>query len=223
MEERAIDAVVFDYGGVLTTPVRHAMTGWLAEDGVTEDSYRAVMREWLVGEAAAGSPIHRLETGELSPADFEATLAPRLVTTTGVPVVADGLLGRMFALMRPDPAMLALVTALRSAGLRTALLSNSWGDHYADELLALFDVVVISGRVGLRKPDPAVFGLLLERLGLPAERVAFVDDIPANIRAARELGIHAVQHTDTATTTAQLRRLVPDLPESGPGARDVTA
>ncbi|HEX5121464.1 MAG TPA: HAD family phosphatase [Pseudonocardiaceae bacterium] len=218
MEERTIDAVVFDYGGVLTTPVRHAMSGWLMTDGITEDSYRAVMREWLVGEAATGSPVHRLETGELSPADFERALAPRLTTESGAPVVAEGLLGRMFALMRPDPAMLALVGALRSVGMRTALLSNSWGDHYTDELLALFDTVVISGRVGLRKPDPAVFALLLERLDLPARRVAFVDDIPVNVRAAEDLGIHAVPHTGAEATAAALRRLVPDLPEL-----DVTA
>lgn len=212
MEERAIEAVVFDYGGVLTTPVRSAMSGWLAEDGITEDSYRTVMREWLVGDAAAGSPVHRLETGELSPPDFELALAPRLATLTGRPVVAQGLLGRMFALMRPDPAMLDLVTALRSAGLRTGLLSNSWGNHYAPDLLAMFDVVVISGRVGLRKPDPAMFELLLDRLDLPADRVAFVDDVPVNVAGARKLGIHAVQHTDAASTTAALRRLVPDLP-----------
>jgi putative hydrolase of the HAD superfamily len=216
--DRVVDAVVFDYGGVLTTPVRDAMGGWLMADGITEDSYRAVMREWLVGDAATGSPVHRLETGALSPADFERALAPRLTTASGAPVVAEGLLGRMFALMRPDPAMLALVGALRSVGLRTALLSNSWGDHYTDDLLALFDTVVISGRVGLRKPDPAVFTLLLDTLDLPGRRVAFVDDIPVNVRGAEELGIRAVLHTDAQTTTAALRRLVPDLPEL-----DVTA
>jgi putative hydrolase of the HAD superfamily len=215
VEERTIEAVVFDYGGVLTTPIRHTMTAWLAADGVTEDSYRSVMREWLVGEAAAGSPVHRLETGELSPAEFERVLAPRLVAASGEPVLADGLLGRMFALMRPDPAMLALVDALLSAGVRTGLLSNSWGDHYAPELLALFDVVVISGRVGLRKPDPAVFGLVLDKLGLPAGRVAFVDDVPVNVTAAAELGMHAVRHVDAATTTAALRELVPGLAPAG--------
>jgi putative hydrolase of the HAD superfamily len=218
VEERTIDAVVFDYGGVLTTPVRHAMSGWLAADGITEDSYREVMREWLVGQTAAGSPVHRLETGELSPADFEAALAPRLVTTSGRPVVADGLLARMFALMRPDPAMLALVTDLRSVGVRTGLLSNSWGNHYTDDLLGMFDAVVISSRVGLRKPDPAVFGLILDQLGLPAGRVAFVDDLPVNVRGAEELGMHAAHHTDAKATAAALRRLVPDLPEL-----DVTA
>jgi putative hydrolase of the HAD superfamily len=217
VEQRAIDAVVdavvFDYGGVLTTPIRHTMSGWLATDGVTEDSYRAVMREWLID--TTGSPVHRLETGELSPADFERALAPRLATATGAPVAAEGLLHRMFALMRPDPAMLALVDTLRAARVRTALLSNSWGDHYEPDLLARFDVAVISGQVGLRKPDPAVFGLLLARLDLPAGRVAFVDDIPVNVAGAQRLGMHAVRHTDAHTTAAALRRLLPDVPVPG--------
>ena len=82
----------------------------------------------------------------------------------------------------------------------------------------MFDAVVISSRVGLRKPDPAVFRLMLEQLDLPAGRVAFVDDLPVNVAGAERLGLHAVHHTDAQATAAGLRRLVPDLPEL-----DVTA
>jgi putative hydrolase of the HAD superfamily len=212
VEERRIDAVVFDFGGVLTTPVGSSTGQWLADEGIVEDSFRTTMREWLVGEAALGSPVHRLETGELSGPDFERELAARLVTSSGTPVAAAGLLTRMFSMMRPDPAMFALIAELRAAGLRVGLLSNSWSNQYPDEVLSLCDPVVISGEVGLRKPDPKIFSLLLDRLGLPPERTAFVDDVPPNVAAAAAQGIHAVHHVDATTTRAALLPLVPDLP-----------
>lgn len=221
---RAVDAVVFDFGGVLTVPVRNSTEQWLAGEGIVMDSYRAVMREWLVGDAALGSPVHRLETGELTEPEFERALAARLVTSNGAPVAADGLLARMFAGMVTDPAMLALIGDLREVGVRVGLLSNSWGNEYPAEVLALFDPVVISGEVGLRKPDPRIFQLVLGRLGLPAGRVAFVDDVPPNVAAAADLGIHAILHVDAMTTRAALLPLVPDLPAVAPApAGDVTA
>jgi putative hydrolase of the HAD superfamily len=222
VEEHRIDAVVFDFGGVLTTPVGSSTGRWLADEGIVEDSFRTTMREWLVGEVALGSPVHRLETGELAGPDFERELAARLVTSAGTPVTAAGLLTRMFSMMQPDPAMLALIAELRAAGLRVGLLSNSWSNQYPDEVLALCDPVVISGEVGLRKPDPAIFRLLLDRLDLPAERTAFVDDVPPNVAAAAELGIHAVHHVDATTTRAALLPLVPDLPAVAPAPEDGT-
>lgn len=223
MAERRIDAVVFDFGGVLTAPVRQSTRDWLAGEGILLDSYTAVMREWVVGDAATGSPVHLLETGELTGPDFERALAARLVTSSGAPVPAQGLLKRMFAGMVPDPVMLELVAELSAAGLRVGLLSNSWANTYPDELVGLFDPVVISGDVGLRKPDPRIFHLLLDRLGVPAQRTAFVDDLPPNVAAAADVGIHAVHHVDATTTRAALVSLVPDLPAVAPAPGDVTA
>lgn len=233
MEERGIDgavvdgavvdAVVFDFGGVLTVPVMGSTSAWLDGDDIVVDSYAAVMREWLVGDGADGSPVHRLETGELSGREFERALAARLVTRSGAPVSPEGLLGRMFAGMVVDPEMMALVAELSGLRLRTGLLSNSWANHYPADVLALFDPVVISGEVGMRKPDPGIFALLLERLDLPAARVVFVDDVAPNVRAAEAAGMHAVRHVDAATTRACLRSLVPGLPVTAPICRDVTA
>jgi putative hydrolase of the HAD superfamily len=92
------------------------------------------------------------------------------------------------------------------------VLSNSWGNEYPADVLAAFDPVIISGDVGLRKPDPRIFQLVLDRLGLPADRVAFVDDVAPNVAGAAELGIRAIEHVDAATTRAALSRLVPGLP-----------
>jgi len=215
--DREIDAVVFDYGGVLTTPLRVSTPLWLAADRITPGSFAQTMQDWLGRDAAAGSPVHRLETGELSGPEFERLFAARLVTEDGTPVVASGLLRRLFAGMAVDEAMMALVRDLRAAGLLVGLLSNSWANTYPDELLALFDAVVISGEVGLRKPDPVIYRLVLDKLAVPAARSVFVDDAPVNVAAARALGMHGVRHTDADTTRAALTELIPAL------GKDVTA
>ncbi|HKN96084.1 MAG TPA: HAD family phosphatase [Pseudonocardiaceae bacterium] len=223
MAGRAIDAVVFDYGGVLTAPVRTSTDDWLAREGIDVAGYRATMRAWLVDPDREDSPVRQLERGVLAPEEFERVFAARLTTAAGGPVVAEGLLGRMFALMVPDPVMLRLIGELRGAGLRVGLLSNSWGaTGYPADVLGACDPVVISGTVGLRKPDPAIFELLLERLGVPAGRTAFVDDVKPNVAAADGLGMHGVLHVDATTTRAALRALVPDLPADPPSG-DVTA
>ncbi|MEV4331088.1 HAD family phosphatase [Streptomyces sp. NPDC049597] len=211
--ERRVDAVVFDYGGVLTGPVRHSIAAWIEADGIEPASFSRTLKAWLSRDAADGTPIHRLETGELSVAEFDALFAAELTTVDGRPVDPVGLLGRLFAGMRPDPAMFALCEELRDLGVRVALLSNSWGNTYPRERIdALLDPVVISGEVGLRKPLAPIYELTLDRLDLPAERVVFVDDAEPNLLGARALGMQALLHTDAAGTRAALAELVPDLP-----------
>lgn len=208
----AIDAVVFDYGGVLTTPVRDSIAAWQAADGIDPASFTRVLKAWLSPSAPMGTPIHRLEMGTLSVAEFDALLAQELTTVDGRPVDPAGLLSRLFAGMRPEPAMFALAEELRSLGVAVALLSNSWGNSYPrDRIDSLFDPVVISGEVGLRKPWAPIYELTLSRLGLPAQRVLFVDDAVPNVEGARAVGMPALRHTDPATTRAELARLIPGL------------
>jgi putative hydrolase of the HAD superfamily len=211
-QRRQIDALVLDWGGVLTVPVPAFVDDWLTSEGIDRDRYRATMRAWMGREALPDNPVFRLETGDLTVAEFERLLAAELVSTTGADVVPQGLLRRMFGSAHPDEAMVELVRDARASGLRTALLSNSWGEGYPVELLAeLFDVVVISGRIGMRKPEPRIFEHLLEQLGLPARRCAFFDDAPANVEGAKSAGLHAFRHTDAASTRAAVAGLVPDL------------
>jgi HAD superfamily hydrolase (TIGR01509 family) len=210
---RSIDAVLFDYGGVLTLPVRDSIAGWLEADGIDPRSFSRTLKAWLSRDAADGTPIHRLETGELPAHEFDTLLAAELTTIDGRALVPEGMLQRIFAGMRPDQEMFDLVDDLRSAGVRVGLLSNSWGNTYPRERIdALLDPVVISGEVGLRKPHAAIFELAVARLGLPAGRVLFIDDAEPNILGAHAVGLQGLLHTDATTTRAALAALVPDLP-----------
>lgn len=200
-------ALVVDFGGVLTGDLGTAMAAWLAADDIDPAQFTALMREWLT-PGAATNPVHELETGVLPGPDFEHRLASRLTTRGGTPVEPTGLLGRMFAAFAEEPDMYALVLRARGAGLRTALLSNSWGNVYPrEQFAALFDVTVISGEVGLRKPDPEIYLLTAERLALAPAQCVFVDDLAPNVRAAVDAGMVGVRHTDAATTTAEVEAL----------------
>ncbi|WP_433274126.1 HAD family hydrolase [Actinosynnema sp. CS-041913] len=211
--ERRIDAVVLDWGGVLTVSVPEFIEDWLRRENIDRERYGATMRGWMGREAVPDNPVSRLETGELSVAAFERLLAAELVTPDGREIAARGLLRRMFGSAHPDPAMVELVRDLREQGLRTVLLSNSWGEGYPEDLLLeLFDTVVISGRIGLRKPDPRIFEHTLDVVGLPAHRCVFVDDAPVNVDGARAVGLHAHRHTDAGSTRAVLAELLGAAP-----------
>lgn len=214
---REVDAVLFDYGGVLTVPMRRSIEAWIADEGIDPASFTTTLKAWLGRDAESGSPIHRLETGELPEAEFDAEFAAALRTTTGAPVDPDGVLRRMFARVEEDPAMWELAEDLRAAGVPVAIVSNSWGGgnlYPRERLAALFAPVIISEEVGLRKPDPGIFTLALDALGVAADRAAFIDDAAPNVEGAAALGIRAVHHTDPETTRAALRELIPALADT---------
>ena len=208
----SVDAAVFDYGGVLTTPVRDSIAAWLDRDGIDPASFSRTLHAWLSRSAPDGTPIHRLETGELSTAEFDVLLAAELAGKDGGTVAPEDLLSGLFAQMRPEPAMFDLVQDLKDAGVRVALLSNSWGNTYPRERIdAAFDLVVISGEVGMRKPNPDIFGHMLGLLKLRPERVVFVDDAEPNTDGAARLGMLTILHTDHEDTRKKLAWLVPVL------------
>ena len=203
--------LLVDYGGVLTNPLPEFMADWVKADGIDPDRFSELMRRWL-GPDAGRNPVHDLETGRIGAAEFERLLATELVEQTptgpGDANRAAGMLARMFAGMRVEASMLDVVRAARAAGIRTGLLSNSWGlDYERDGWDTLFDAVVISGEVGLRKPDPAIYALAAERLDLPPEQIVFVDDLRPNVRAAAATGMVGVQHVDLETTVSELEIL----------------
>ncbi len=193
-------ALLIDYGGVLTTSLFDSFGDFCAQEGLeretVERSFRSDRRcrELLIG----------LETGRLGEPEFESRLGAILG------VSGRDLIGRLFAGSRPDPLMVAAVGATRRAGIRTGLVSNSWGTgRYDRTLLAkLFDAVLISGEVGIRKPAPEIYRLAAEAVGRAAEECVFVDDLPFNLVPAAELGMATVHHIETEQTVSELERLL---------------
>jgi putative hydrolase of the HAD superfamily len=204
-------ALIVDWGGVLTERLDLAVRTWAEREGIDFDHYLQAMRRWLSPEEqleAEINPIHAIERGEITVPDFEARLAAEIRRLDGHPVRTDGLLGRMFASFETAHAMNALVTRAKRRGIRTALLSNSWGNRYPrDGWDDMFDVVVISGEVGMRKPEAEIFELTAERLHVAASDCVFVDDLRANVEAAARLGMTAVLHRSYEQTAARLEEL----------------
>jgi epoxide hydrolase-like predicted phosphatase len=194
--------LIVDYGGVLTTDVFASFRAFCEAEGLPPDTVRDRFRS----DPEARDLLARLETGELDAAEFEPRLAALLE------VESERLISRLFGGMAPDAAMLGGVRELRAGGTPTALLSNSWGDALAYDralLAELFDAWVISSEVGLRKPDPAVYELAAERLGVPPHACVYVDDLPGNLKPALALGMATVLHRgDAAATLAELDRLL---------------
>src|SRR3954447_20501528 len=157
--------LLVDYGGVLTTNLFASFAAFCRHHGLDPGA----AGQAFAGDRDARRALVAFERGQLEDAEFERLLAGRL----GVP--ADGLIAGLFAEMAPEPAVIDAVAAARRAGVRTGLVSNSWGRHAYDRSGwdALFDVTVISGELGIRKPDPEIYDHAVERLGVPAAETVF--------------------------------------------------
>jgi len=191
--------LLIDYGGVLTTDVFASFSTFCEREGLEPDAISRAFRE----DAECRELMVGLETGTVAQEQFE----PKVAALLGVQ--PSGLLDRMFGGTRLDERMLETVRRVRAGGTQTGLLSNSWGTtRYPRDLLGeLFDVVVISAEVGMRKPGPEIYVLGADRLGLPPADCVFVDDLPGNLTPAAELGMATVHHRATEDTIAQLERL----------------
>jgi FMN phosphatase YigB (HAD superfamily) len=197
----------------MTNPIVETVNAWLVADSIDPASYRTIMRQWVseAYESEQGvNPIHALERGESPHTEFEQVLAGQLLLLDGGPVAAEGLLTRMFAGTVLDEAMLGLFRRLHADGVPTGLLSNSWGggDYPREMFPDLFDAVVISGEVGMRKPEPRVFRHAASLLGLDPQECVFIDDIQANVAAAEGVGFTGILHTGAATTAERVKELL---------------
>jgi putative hydrolase of the HAD superfamily len=205
--------VITDWGGVMTNPIPDMVHAWLDLENVDHDHYADVIQPWMAAAHDVGgdlSPVHLLERGECTTEEFERILAARIVCRDGRPLPAIGLLGRMFAASSFCDPMHGALLALRKAGLRTALLSNSWGmaDYPRHLFPAMFDVVVISGEVGMRKPEERIFRHAAGLLGLAPGECVFIDDAEVNVAAAEAVGMTGVLHSEPAATLARLDDLL---------------
>jgi putative hydrolase of the HAD superfamily len=192
--------LLVDYGGVLTSNLFDSFRSFCELEGIAPDAIGRSFRE----DRGSRQLLIELETGTLPEEEFE----PRFAAMLGVDPA--GLIDRLFAGSAPDEPMVAAVLKARQQGVRTGLISNSWGTRRYDRarLSEMFDGVVISGDVGIRKPALEIYRMGAEQLGLDPHSCVFVDDLPFNLAPAAELGMATVHHTSAEQTIAELERLL---------------
>jgi putative hydrolase of the HAD superfamily len=194
-------ALLVDFGGVLTTDIWEGFDEFCRAEGLEQGAVRRMFKR----DPEALADLRLLETGEIAEGEFARRLGPRLGIED-----TDGLIERMFAALRPEQRMIDAVRAARRGGVRTGLISNSWGPSIYDRGLVtdLFDATVISGEVGLHKPQREIFLLAAERLGVEPGQCVFVDDLRENVAGAEEVGMTGILHRDPDATLAKLEELL---------------
>jgi epoxide hydrolase-like predicted phosphatase len=192
--------LLIDFGGVLTTSPFESFRAFCEAEGLDPETIGRRFRE----DPGARELLIALETGALPEEEFETRFAALLG------VESPRLIERLMGGSVPEQEMLDAVRRARLAGVRTGLISNSWGTRRYDrpELAKLFDGVVISGEVGIRKPEREIYELGARSVELPPEQCAFVDDLPFNLKPAEELGMATIHHVSAEQTIAELERLL---------------
>jgi len=193
--------LLLDWGGVLTSNVFDSFRDFCVAEGLAPDAVKRLFRD----ESRARELVRGLETEALSEDEFGERFGELLELED-----RTRLIERMFGGVRPDGRMLAAVRTVRAAGFRTGLISNSMGGASYNRAIfpELFDGVVISGDVGMHKPQPEIFLLGAERAGVAPELCVFVDDLRENCDGAEAVGMTAVLHRGADTTLPELERLL---------------
>jgi epoxide hydrolase-like predicted phosphatase len=187
---------------VLTTNVFESFRAFADAEGLDRDAVKTIFRER--GEGL--DLLRQLERGELEIPEFEEKFGPLLGVRE-----TSGMVERLFAGVQADDAMVEAVRRAKGSGIATGLISNSWGGTSYDRVrdpAELFDTMVISGEVGLHKPEPEIFRLGAERLGVEPAACVFVDDLRENCEGAEAVGMTAILHRGADRTIPELERLL---------------
>ena len=205
----AIRAVVTDFGGVLTTPLFHAFAHVQEEHGIGLEALGMAM--FTLTQTRGENPLYALERGEMPEAEFLRVLGEAVGDQVGRPVSMERFAERYFEQLDPNDELIAHLRTLKTErGLRLAMLTNNvreWEPRWKAMIPGideLFETIVDSAFVGMRKPDPAIYELTLARLDLPAGACVFLDDLEVNCDAARALGMTAIRFESTPQAIAEL-------------------
>ena len=196
----AVEAIISDFGGVLTSPLIGSFAAFQDDSGISLEQFGVAVA--AVAARNGANPLFELEKGRMSEAAFLNSLAEELSANLGRPVELHGFGERYFEHLEPNERLIGFMRDLHDRGYRMAICTNNvreWERLWRAKLPVdeIFDVIVDSAFVGTRKPEPRIYEITLERLGVPAEAALMVDDLELNCTAARELGINAVWFRDT--------------------------
>lgn len=200
-----IEAVISDFGGVLTSPLLDSFAAFQDSSGISLEHLGLAMA--AIWRRDGANPLFELETGRMTEAQFLRTMGDELTRQLGRPTELHGFGERYFEHLHPNQPMIEYMRDLRARGYKLAICTNNvreWEPLWRAKLPVdeLFDVVVDSGFVGSRKPEPQIYEITLERLGLPASSALFIDDVELNCQVARELGMLAVWFRSSEQTIA---------------------
>ena len=205
-----IKAIVSDFGGVLTTPLMQSFLAVQDEIGISVEQFGEAMR--TIEDRDGSHPLFEMEVGRLTEAEFLATLGDALEPELGHKPELHRFREIYFEALHPNEPMLALMRELRDRGFRMAILTNNvreWEELWRSKLPLdeIFELIVDSGWVGMRKPQPEIYHLTVERLGdgiKPADCL-FVDDNEQNVDAAHGLGMTAIRFVSTDQAIGEIR------------------
>jgi putative hydrolase of the HAD superfamily len=195
-----VQAIITDFGGVLTSPLVESFVGVLGSSGISlEEMGKAMV---AIAQRDGSNPLIELETGRVTEAAFMGRLSQELTAQRGDPVELDGFGERYFRHLQPNERLIDYMRELRGRGHKMAICTNNvkeWESRWRAMLPVdeIFDVVVDSAFVGSRKPEPRIYEITLERLGSAPEAALFVDDVEDNCQGARALGINAIRFRST--------------------------
>ena len=194
-------ALLVDFGGVLTTNVFRSFREFCEREGLDPNAFLDLFRS----DEEARRDLRLLETGKIDEEEFASTIGPKIGLDR-----TEGFIDRLFAGMTPDGEMVAAVKRAKALGVPTGLVSNSMGAgrYDRDSFPEMFDGVVISGEVGFHKPQPEIYRLGAESVGLDPTECVFVDDLRENCDGAEAVGMTAVLHRGAHTTLPALERLL---------------
>ena len=197
-------AVIFDLGGVVVGSPLHAIAAYERDTGIPAGSINRI-----VVATGPGGAWSRLERGELTLDSFYPAFEADC-DAHGCRISARTMMGLVAESTLPRPAMLEAIRRIRAAGLLAAAVTNNWvtEDEGMGMLRPFFDVYVESAVVGIRKPDPRIFHLACDKLGVTPPEVVFLDDIGSNLKSARELGMTTIKVVDPDTALAELESVL---------------
>jgi putative hydrolase of the HAD superfamily len=206
-----IEAIVSDFGGVLTSPLIESFLAFQKAEGVPVEAFGQALA--ALTERQGANPLFELETGRMREQAFLADLSQQVSAELGRPVHLHDFARTYLNELDPNEPMIAYMRELRARKYRMAICTNNirewegiWRARFpVDEI---FEVVIDSSAVGTRKPEPRIYEITLEELGVDAKNTLFVDDLEINCDAARELGMTAVWFRDSEQAISEMESVL---------------